>query len=87
MTKQTQKLFDTYEQRLNTVVYLFENGITDFDKAKNELHDEQKKFEELRFTMFLYHLINESDFEESTGMAYDLKDKACEKLLNIKYPA
>lgn len=86
MSKQTQKLFATYAQRLDTVVCLFEKGISDFEKATKELKEEQKRFEELRFTMFLYHLISESDFEKSTGMAYDLKDKAYERLLNIKYP-
>lgn len=84
MTKKTTELVNKYEDRLDTLVFLYEHHVIDFDRFHSELKREETMFEELVTSMYYYHLISENDHSELTGVSYNKRYSAYNKALEIK---
>lgn len=85
MTQKTQKLINTYSEKLDLEINLFELGFSTYEKAYLNLKELEKDFEKLICTMYHYNLISEKDFRESSGLSWKLYYIRFEKLVELNY--
>lgn len=62
MTQKAEKLLKNYIEQLNVVLFLYEQGIITIEKAKDELEDELKRFEDCLTTSLHFGLISQNEF-------------------------
>lgn len=84
MTKKMTSIVKTYKDRMNQQVWLYEHGFITYEEAREKLNKECKMFDEMRTSMFYYHLISEDDFMQTTNVAFDVDDECFSRLLEIK---
>lgn len=62
MTPKAEKLLETFNTKLNTKLYLFEQGINTFEESKKGLEEEYRNFDKFLFLSLTYGTITPNEF-------------------------
>lgn len=62
MTERAEKLLDTFNTKLNTILFLYEQGVCGFDESKTRMEEEWKNFDKCLYLALCYGLIDANEF-------------------------
>lgn len=85
MSEKMMKLIRTMEEQMNTQIVLYQHNFKSYELALVELKEVRNRFERLRSDLFLFDMLSQSDYINTSMTAYDMYDKYHNKLLSIYY--
>lgn len=64
MTKKAREIYEKYERKMSTTLWLYEERFIEIDKFKDTIRSYSDEFDTLISKMFNYDLLNTKDFKE-----------------------
>lgn len=62
MTEKAEKLIDTFNTKLNTILFLYEQGVNNFEESKDAMKKELETFDKCMELSLRYGLISINEF-------------------------
>lgn len=85
MTKKMSEITKKLNHNMETIVWLYDHNIITYEKAREELREEEKAFNELRSSMFHYGLLSEKDFMETCHTGTRVYNYMIDKCMEISW--